>query len=95
MKFSVSDEYRARAQHCLQQSQLTKDAQLKKYWDDLAAEWLVLTGMHAGHSYTVVAPYSEVENTLRWMLHCDANADEKQIVAENELGDQRLWQPLT
>jgi hypothetical protein len=42
MKLSVSDAYRARAEHCLQQSQLSNDAQLKKYWDDLAAEWLVL-----------------------------------------------------
>ena len=42
MNFSVSDEYRARAEHCSQQSQLTKNVQLKKYWDDLAAEWLVL-----------------------------------------------------
>ena len=41
-----------------------------------------LTGMHAGHSYTVTAPYSEVENPMRWMLHCETNADEKQIVAE-------------
>ncbi len=46
-----------------------------------------LTGMHAGHSYTVIAPYSEVENPMRWMLHCETNADEKQIVAEDELGD--------
>ena len=61
----------------------------------LNARYKKLTGMHAGHSYTVVAPYSEVENPLRWMLHCDANADEKQIVAESELDDQRLWQPLT
>lgn len=38
MNFSVSDEYRARAEHCSQQSQLTKNVQLKKYWDDLAAE---------------------------------------------------------
>jgi hypothetical protein len=54
-----------------------------------------LTGMHAGHSYTVIAPYSEVENPMRWMLHCETNADEKQIVAEDELGDRKLWQPLT
>jgi hypothetical protein len=54
-----------------------------------------LTGMHAGHSYTVVAPYSEIENPMQWMLHCEADADEKQIVAENELNDRKLWQPLT
>jgi hypothetical protein len=54
-----------------------------------------LTGMHAGHSYTVTAPYSEVENPMRWMLHCDTNSDEKQIVGEDELANQKLWQPLT
>lgn len=42
MKFSESNAYRVRAEHCSQQSQLTQNAQLKKYWDDLAAEWLVL-----------------------------------------------------
>ena len=53
-----------------------------------------LTGMHAGHSYTVVAPYSEVENPLRWMLHCDTSKAEKYVVSEIELADQKLWQPL-
>jgi hypothetical protein len=42
MNFSVSDAYRARAEHCSQQSHLTGNVQLKKYWDELAAEWLVL-----------------------------------------------------
>lgn len=42
MKFGVSDAYRARAEHCSQQSQLAKDAQIKKYWAEIAAEWLVL-----------------------------------------------------
>jgi len=54
-----------------------------------------LTGMHAGHSYTVIAPYSEVENPMRWMLHCETDDAEKQVVPENELGDSELWQPLT
>lgn len=61
----------------------------------LNARYKKLTGMHAGHSYTVIAPYSEVENPLRWMLHCEADADEKQIVGEDELADRKLWQPLT
>ena len=42
MKFNFSNEYRTRAEHCSQQSRLTKDAQLKKYWEELATEWLAL-----------------------------------------------------
>ena len=42
MKLNLSNTFRERAEHCSQQSQLTKNVQLKKYWDDLAAEWLVL-----------------------------------------------------
>jgi hypothetical protein len=42
MKFSESAAYRARAESCAQQSQLTKNVQLRKYWDDLAAGWLIL-----------------------------------------------------
>ena len=47
MKFNRSNEYHARAAHCSQQSSLTQDAQLKKFWDDLAAEWLVLENAQA------------------------------------------------
>jgi hypothetical protein len=60
----------------------------------ISARYKKLTGMHAGHSYTVTAPYSEVENPLRWMLHCDADDSEKQIVGEDELTDAKLWQSL-
>ena len=42
MKFNLSNEYRERAEYCSQQSHLTKHSQLKKYWEDLAADWLVL-----------------------------------------------------
>jgi hypothetical protein len=42
MKFSESNVYRARAAHCSHQSNLTDDARLKKYWDDLADDWLAL-----------------------------------------------------
>jgi hypothetical protein len=42
MKFSESNVYRARATHCLYQSNLTDDTRLKKYWDDLADDWLAL-----------------------------------------------------
>ena len=47
MKFHLSNEYHARAEHCSQQARLTTDMQLKKYWDDLAAEWLVLENVQA------------------------------------------------
>jgi hypothetical protein len=42
MNLSSDRPYRARAAHCLHQSNLTKDAILKKYWDDLADEWMAL-----------------------------------------------------
>jgi hypothetical protein len=42
MKLSVPDTYRAKAEHCSQQSRLTNDTRLKKYWEQMAAEWLVL-----------------------------------------------------
>lgn len=61
----------------------------------ISSRYKKLTGMHAGHCYVVSSPYSEVENPLQWMLHCETNADEKQIVDEGELGDRSLWQPLT
>ncbi len=58
------------------------------------ARYKKLTGMHAGHVYLVAAPYSEGESSLRWMLHCDALADKKLVVSEDELNDRKLWQPL-
>jgi hypothetical protein len=48
MKFDFSNEYRKRAEHCSQQSHLTKDAQLKKYWEELAMEWLALENVQTG-----------------------------------------------
>ena len=53
-----------------------------------------LTGMHAGHTYFVMAPSSEIDSPMRWMLHCETVADEKLIVAEDELSDPKRWQPL-
>jgi hypothetical protein len=53
-----------------------------------------LTGIHAGHSYVVTSPYSEIDSPLRWMLHCETVADEKLIVGEEELQDPKRWQPL-
>jgi hypothetical protein len=42
MKFSETNAYRARAANCLHQSDLNTDAKLKKYWEDLADDWLAL-----------------------------------------------------
>ncbi len=53
-----------------------------------------LTGMHANHTYVVMAPASEIDNPKRWTLHCETVADEKLIVDEDELSDAKRWQPL-
>jgi hypothetical protein len=53
-----------------------------------------LSGMHVGHIYIVVAPYSEIETRLRWTLQMEDNEEEKLVVAEDELTDTKYWQPL-
>jgi hypothetical protein len=53
-----------------------------------------LSGVHAGHSFVVVAPYEEIETPMRWMLHMEGPGADKLVVAENELADPKLWQPL-
>jgi hypothetical protein len=47
MKFSESNAYRARAAHCSHQADLNDDSRLKKYWDDLADDWLALADVLA------------------------------------------------
>ena len=42
MKFSKTNAYRARAANCSHQSDLNTDTRLKKYWDELADDWLAL-----------------------------------------------------
>ena len=44
MKFEETNAYRARAAHCSHQAGLAEDAILKKFWDDLADDWLALDG---------------------------------------------------
>lgn len=44
MKFEETNAYRARAAHCAHQAGLTEDSILKKFWDDLADDWLTLDG---------------------------------------------------
>ena len=58
MKSKHSSEYHKRAEHCSQQTHLTKDAHLKKYWDELAAEWLVLEDAHADLPKAISARYA-------------------------------------
>ena len=53
-----------------------------------------LTGMHAGHTYKVKEPASEIDRPLRWVLHCEAITDEQLIVNEDELADTSRWQAL-
>jgi hypothetical protein len=52
-----------------------------------------LSGVHAGHSFVVVAPYGEIDTPMRWMLHMEGSAQNKLVVAEDELADTKLWQP--
>jgi hypothetical protein len=31
---------------------------------------------------------------MHWMLHMEGSAEDKLVVAEDELADTKLWQPL-
>jgi hypothetical protein len=42
MKFEETHAYRARAAHCTRQAGLAEDTILKKFWDDLADDWMAL-----------------------------------------------------
>jgi len=53
-----------------------------------------LTGMHAGHTYTVTGPANETDNPMTWSLRADSNPDERLQVKETELADPELWQSL-
>ena len=44
MKFEETNACRVRAAHCSQQAGLAEDRILKKFWDDLADDWLALDG---------------------------------------------------
>jgi hypothetical protein len=54
-----------------------------------------LIGDHAGQSYRIVGPNSEVETPLRWILHNESNKADKVIVADDELRDAKQWLPLS
>ncbi len=54
-----------------------------------------LSGLHAGHVYEVKAPVNEMDSPMRWSLQCEAIADQKLIVGEDELADKARWQPVS
>lgn len=54
----------------------------------ISARYRKLTGMHAGHSYVVMVPASEIDSPMRWTIQCETVAD------EDELSDPKRWQPL-
>lgn len=54
MKFEETNAYKARAAHCSHQAGLAQDSILKKFWDDLADDWLAL------HSTMVAADYARI-----------------------------------
>jgi hypothetical protein len=56
MKISISDNCHAHAERCLQQSHLSKDAQIKMYWEELATEWLALEKVQAGSPAIAISP---------------------------------------
>lgn len=53
-----------------------------------------VSGVHAGQTYVVIEPHSEIEANLRWVLHNEGNPQDKPLVPEGELNDPKLWQPL-
>jgi hypothetical protein len=50
-----------------------------------------LSGDHAGQSYIIVSPNSEIETPLHWILHNETNTADKLIVSEDELSDTKQW----
>ena len=42
MKFEETNAYRVRAAHCSHQAGMAQDTLLKKFWDDLADDWMAL-----------------------------------------------------
>lgn len=53
-----------------------------------------LGGLHKGHVYVVTAPANEMDSPMRWSLQCETIKDQKLIVGEDELLNDRLWEPV-
>ncbi len=56
MKFP-GGSHSARAKYCVSQSALAKDEKIKKFWEDLANDWMA---MHEQH----VADHGQTETTI-------------------------------
>ena len=53
-----------------------------------------LTGSHAGHTFIVTGPASEIDTPMMWSLRDEANASNRLSVKEDELANVKLWQAL-
>jgi hypothetical protein len=42
MNFIARNTYSLRAEHCSQKSDMARDEKIKKFWEDLADEWIAL-----------------------------------------------------
>ena len=62
MKFEEINAYKARAAHCSHQAGLTQDTMLKKFWDDLADDWMALDGTMQAVTRARVSPYFAAAN---------------------------------
>lgn len=40
MKFTKEEIHQARAKYCVSQAALARDEEIKKFWNDLADDWL-------------------------------------------------------
>ena len=56
MNFEETSAYRARAAHCSHQAGLSQDKILKKFWDDLADDWLALDSTAMAANSTKLHP---------------------------------------
>lgn len=55
MEFEETRAYRAHAAHCINQSKMTKKKSLKRFWDELAVDWLALEQYSAANTLSVSA----------------------------------------
>jgi len=55
MKFNHDEIHQARAKYCVSQAALAKDEEIKKFWNDLADEWLDIDSRHQHNSRGVTS----------------------------------------
>jgi hypothetical protein len=56
MKFNKDEIHQARAKYCVSQAALARDEEIKKFWDDLAKEWLEIDTRARGKKYEANNP---------------------------------------